>query len=50
MEAAAQQWPQYGFSSHKGYPTASHREAIKEHGPCPLHRRSFSGVVAGRGE
>ena len=50
MEEAGQQWPQYGFASHKGYPTASHREAIKEHGPCPLHRRSFSGVVTERGE
>ena len=37
-------WPEYGFASHKGYGTAQHREAIREHGPCRLHRRSFAGV------
>lgn len=37
-------WPHYGFKSHKGYPTPQHRRALKEHGPCRLHRRSFSGV------
>lgn len=40
-----QQWdevyPQYGFAGHKGYGTAKHIQAIKEFGPCPLHRRSF---------
>ena len=34
-------YPQYGFINHKGYGTAKHIEAIKEHGPCPIHRRSF---------
>ena len=34
-------YPQYGFSSHKGYGTAQHIAAIKEYGPCPLHRKSF---------
>lgn len=34
-------YPQYGFSSHKGYGTAKHIAAIKEYGPCSLHRRSF---------
>ncbi len=34
-------YPQYGFGSHKGYGTAKHIAAIKEYGPCPLHRRSF---------
>ena len=34
-------YPQYGFSSHKGYGTAKHIAAIKEYGPCPLHRKSF---------
>jgi ribonuclease HII len=34
-------FPQYGFSQHKGYPTAAHREAIREHGLSPIHRRSF---------
>ena len=34
-------YPEYGFSSHKGYGTAKHIAALKEYGPCPLHRRSF---------
>jgi ribonuclease HII len=41
------QFPQYGFADHKGYGAASHRAAIKEHGPCPLHRRTFRGVLPG---
>jgi ribonuclease HII len=39
-----ERWPQYGFDSHKGYGSAAHREAIAEHGPCPIHRRTFRGV------
>ncbi len=35
-------YPQYGFSGHKGYGTAKHITAIKEHGLCPIHRRSFT--------
>ncbi|MBU5615252.1 ribonuclease HII [Geomonas azotofigens] len=38
------QFPGYGFASHKGYGAASHLAAIAELGPCPIHRRSFSGV------
>lgn len=34
-------YPQYGFSKHKGYGTASHIQAIKEYGACTLHRKSF---------
>ena len=34
-------YPQYGFINHKGYGTARHIEAIKEYGPCPIHRKSF---------
>lgn len=34
-------YPQYGFAKHKGYGTAAHIQAIKEYGPCPLHRKSF---------
>ena len=34
-------YPQYGFINHKGYGTAKHIQAIKEYGPCPIHRRSF---------
>ena len=35
-------YPQYGFAKHKGYGTAMHIQAIKEHGLCPLHRLSFT--------
>ena len=34
-------YPMYGFAQNKGYGTAAHIAAIKEYGPCPLHRRSF---------
>lgn len=34
-------YPEYGFASHKGYGCASHIEAIKKYGPCPIHRRTF---------
>ena len=37
-------WPQYGFLSHKGYPTSFHRNALKQFGPCPIHRLTFSYV------
>jgi ribonuclease HII len=37
-----EKWPYYGFESHKGYGTKKHIEAIKEHGPCPIHRMSFA--------
>jgi ribonuclease HII len=37
-------YPEYGFSSHKGYATALHRRQLTRHGPCPLHRRSFAPV------
>ena len=39
-------YPQYGFRRHKGYPTLEHREALRRHGPCPSHRRSFAPVRA----
>lgn len=38
------EFPQYEFAKHKGYPTAAHFEALKLHGPCPEHRRSFAPV------
>jgi ribonuclease HII len=38
------QHPQYGFDGHKGYPTPAHLAALKEHGACPHHRRSFAPV------
>jgi len=37
-------YPQYGFAGHKGYGSAKHRALIAQHGPCPLHRKSFAGV------
>jgi ribonuclease HII len=37
-------YPEYGFRRHKGYPTREHREALRRHGPCPCHRRSFAPV------
>ena len=42
--------PQYGFDEHKGYSTPQHLAALREHGACPLHRRSFAPVrdVLGR--
>lgn len=39
-----EQYPEYGFDSHKGYPTAQHRQAILDHGVIDLHRRSFKPV------
>ena len=38
--------PQYGFDSHKGYPTAAHLAALRAHGACAVHRRSFAPVRA----
>lgn len=44
MDGYHERWPLYGFASHKGYPTKAHREALRAHGPCPIHRRTFRGV------
>ena len=41
MERLAQEYPQYGWLSNKGYPTAQHREAIRQYGVTPYHRKSF---------
>ena len=38
-------YPVYGFARHAGYGTKAHFEAIKNHGACPLHRKSFRGVL-----
>ena len=38
------QYPAYGFDAHKGYGTATHLQALREHGPSPWHRRSFTPV------
>jgi ribonuclease HII len=40
------QFPDYGFARHKGYGTADHLQALREHGPTPWHRRSFAPVAA----
>ena len=39
------EFPQYGFAKHKGYAAAVHLAALREHGPSPIHRRSFRGVL-----
>ncbi|MFP3999887.1 MAG: ribonuclease HII [Desulfobacterales bacterium] len=44
MEKYSTEYPEYGFSSHKGYPTKAHISAIRDYGWCPIHRRSFKGV------
>ncbi len=41
MEEYDKLFPEYGFAKHKGYGTAAHIHALKEFGPCPIHRRSF---------
>lgn len=41
MKEMAVLYPQYGFERHKGYPTKRHYELLREHGPCPIHRRTF---------
>ena len=40
-------YPMYGFARNKGYGTAEHIAALKQYGPCPLHRRSFIGGILG---
>ncbi len=39
-----QKWPEYGFASHKGYPTPEHLAALGKWGACPIHRRSYEPV------
>jgi ribonuclease HII len=38
-------YPAYGFAQHKGYATAQHLAALRQHGPCPAHRRFFAPVA-----
>ena len=45
MQELAEEFPVYGFEKHKGYGTKAHLEALREHGPCPEHRRSFAPVA-----
>ena len=44
MLALHEQYPEYGFDKHKGYPTKVHREILNSIGPCPEHRRSYAPV------
>jgi ribonuclease HII len=46
MDKLAQLYPQYGFEKHAGYPTKSHRQALIDHGPSRIHRRTFNGVLS----
>ena len=45
MAQLHRRYPLYNFQANKGYPTQEHREALKQYGPCPEHRRSFRGVL-----
>jgi ribonuclease HII len=45
MIAHAESYPHYGWHSNKGYSAPDHLRALREHGPCPLHRRSFAPVA-----
>ena len=44
MEKYHEYYPQFEFYKHKGYPTRAHKEAIREFGYCPIHRKTFKGV------
>ena len=45
MTEIEMEYPGYGFSRHKGYPTKEHLGALRNLGPCPIHRKSFKGVL-----
>ncbi len=45
MVEAAKAHPHYGWESNKGYGSKAHMDALREHGPCALHRRSFAPVA-----
>lgn len=47
MLAYHEQFPAYGFAEHKGYGTPQHLAALAQHGPCPIHRRSFAPLKPG---
>jgi ribonuclease HII len=47
MLRLAEQYPQYLFEKHKGYPTKEHYERLREYGPSPVHRKSFKLYRAG---
>jgi ribonuclease HII len=45
MHREHHRFPLYGFDSHVGYSTPMHRAAVRRHGPCELHRRSFMSIA-----
>ncbi|MEP7149722.1 MAG: ribonuclease HII [Acidobacteriota bacterium] len=45
MRSYESEYPEYGFAEHVGYGTKHHLEALRNHGPCPLHRKTFRGVL-----
>jgi ribonuclease HII len=45
MQTLDARYPEYGFARHKGYGTRQHLEALRRHGPSPVHRRSFAPVT-----
>jgi len=45
MMELAREYPEYSFDRHKGYGTVIHLEALRRHGPCPAHRKSFAPVA-----
>jgi ribonuclease HII len=46
MCALSESYPLYGFAQHKGYASPEHIAALRQHGPCEIHRRSFEPVWA----
>jgi hypothetical protein len=47
LDDLGRRFPAYGFEHHKGYGTAEHAQALSSYGPCPEHRLTYHGVVAG---
>ncbi|HVG31488.1 MAG TPA: ribonuclease HII [Pyrinomonadaceae bacterium] len=48
MRALHDVYPEYDFARHVGYGTQAHHEALRQHGPCPIHRKTFRGVLPGQ--
>ena len=45
MTVLHEKYPQYGFAEHKGYASPEHLAALREHGPCEIHRRTFEPIL-----
>lgn len=45
MASYHEKYPEYGFGGHVGYATKTHMQALRAHGPCPIHRKTFRGVL-----